>query len=47
MALKVIDLLMHFGLSDLPGFLLEEAVQAQSRRWVVGGELFFRNDLQG
>ena len=29
MALKVIDLLLHFGLSDLPGFLLEEAVQAR------------------
>lgn len=28
MALQVIDLLLHFGLSDLPGFLLEEAVQA-------------------
>eukprot|EP00435_Cladocopium_sp_Y103_P074805 s43_g51.t1 len=28
MALQVIDLLLHFGVSDLPGFLLEEAVQA-------------------
>ena len=35
MALQVIDLLLHFGLSELPGFLLEEAVQARCRFWVV------------
>ena len=37
MALQVIDLLLHFGISDLAGFLLEGAVQAggapDGRKW--------------
>ena len=33
MALQVIDLLLHFGISDLAGFLLEEQCRWGPSRW--------------
>jgi len=37
MALQVIDLLLHFGISDLADFLLEGAVQVGSQQMAGSG----------
>ena len=42
MALQVIDLLLHFGISDLAGFLLEGAVQVGSQMAGSGTECALR-----